>query len=226
MPRGRRGRRGPSAHHRSIVQGSDGLTINGGTYANGDASTTIQYNFLVVNINNSPSLTVSVPNAVAFVGLFGYPGQMFLQWQGASSTDASENSVFARSRNLVVNGGEFLYARRDVSKVYDHSVRYYQVNFLIIHFNSGFHQVGFLWLNPDNLFKMFYILIDIIAYCIVGFTTFIMGHIMCGRDFSNPCKLQDCPWFYIGWMCSCFAAALVYETSKTLFFPDDGPCAG
>ncbi|KAH6903726.1 hypothetical protein BKA70DRAFT_1404010 [Coprinopsis sp. MPI-PUGE-AT-0042] len=51
----RQSKRG-AVHHRSIVQGSKGLTINGGTYANGDASMTTQYNLLVINVNGSPSL--------------------------------------------------------------------------------------------------------------------------------------------------------------------------
>ncbi|KAH6903739.1 hypothetical protein BKA70DRAFT_1404017 [Coprinopsis sp. MPI-PUGE-AT-0042] len=55
MARGRQGKRG-TAHHRNIIQGSNGLTINGGTYANGDAPTTIQYNLLAINVNGSPSL--------------------------------------------------------------------------------------------------------------------------------------------------------------------------
>ncbi|KAH6901805.1 hypothetical protein BKA70DRAFT_1435793 [Coprinopsis sp. MPI-PUGE-AT-0042] len=48
--------------HRNIIQRSNGLTINGGMYANGDASTTIQYNLLVINVDSSPSLvsTISV----------------------------------------------------------------------------------------------------------------------------------------------------------------------
>ncbi|KAH6876966.1 hypothetical protein BKA70DRAFT_1448308 [Coprinopsis sp. MPI-PUGE-AT-0042] len=58
MARGRQGKRG-TVHHRSIIQGSNGLTINGGTYANRDASTTTQYNLLVINVNGSPSLAVS-----------------------------------------------------------------------------------------------------------------------------------------------------------------------
>ncbi|KAH6877003.1 hypothetical protein BKA70DRAFT_1576523 [Coprinopsis sp. MPI-PUGE-AT-0042] len=72
MVPGRRGKRG-RVHQRSIVHGSGGLTINGGTYANRDASTAINYNLLVININSSPSLTVSASHALLIVGLFCYP---------------------------------------------------------------------------------------------------------------------------------------------------------
>ncbi|KAH6901788.1 hypothetical protein BKA70DRAFT_1229605 [Coprinopsis sp. MPI-PUGE-AT-0042] len=57
MARRRQGKRG-TVHNRNVIQGSNGLTINGGTYASGDAPTTIQYNLLVINVNGSPSLTV------------------------------------------------------------------------------------------------------------------------------------------------------------------------
>ncbi|KAH6903736.1 hypothetical protein BKA70DRAFT_1404015 [Coprinopsis sp. MPI-PUGE-AT-0042] len=40
MARGRRPRRGPSVQHRNLIQGSNGPTIDGGTYATGDTSTT------------------------------------------------------------------------------------------------------------------------------------------------------------------------------------------
>ncbi|KAH6901817.1 hypothetical protein BKA70DRAFT_1522102 [Coprinopsis sp. MPI-PUGE-AT-0042] len=75
MARGRRWKHGPTTQQRGIVQGSNRLTINGGNYANGDASTTttIQYNLLVVNINDSPSLTLPASNALSLAGLFGYP---------------------------------------------------------------------------------------------------------------------------------------------------------
>ncbi|KAH6877001.1 hypothetical protein BKA70DRAFT_1576522 [Coprinopsis sp. MPI-PUGE-AT-0042] len=75
MGRGRRGKHAPTNldYHRSIIQGSNGLTISGGNYAHGDASTTIQYNLLVVNLNGSPSLTVSASNVASLVGLFGNP---------------------------------------------------------------------------------------------------------------------------------------------------------
>ncbi|KAH6903769.1 hypothetical protein BKA70DRAFT_1404020 [Coprinopsis sp. MPI-PUGE-AT-0042] len=73
MVPGRRGKRG-RVHSRSIVHGSDGMTINGGTYGNRDASTAINYNLLVININSSPSLTVSASHALLIVGLFCYPG--------------------------------------------------------------------------------------------------------------------------------------------------------
>ncbi|KAH6876999.1 hypothetical protein BKA70DRAFT_1576520 [Coprinopsis sp. MPI-PUGE-AT-0042] len=76
MARGRRGKHGPTTtQQRGIVQGSNGLTINGGNYANGDASTTTttQYNLLVVNINGLPSLTLPASNALSLAGLFGYP---------------------------------------------------------------------------------------------------------------------------------------------------------
>ncbi|KAH6876958.1 hypothetical protein BKA70DRAFT_1239604 [Coprinopsis sp. MPI-PUGE-AT-0042] len=60
MAQGRRGKRRPTTHQRGIIQGSNGLTVHGGTYANGDASTTTttttHFNLLVVNINGSPSL--------------------------------------------------------------------------------------------------------------------------------------------------------------------------
>ncbi|KAH6903730.1 hypothetical protein BKA70DRAFT_1404014 [Coprinopsis sp. MPI-PUGE-AT-0042] len=46
----------PSTSGIYIIQGSNGVTINGGTYANRDASTTTQYNLLVINVNSSPSL--------------------------------------------------------------------------------------------------------------------------------------------------------------------------
>ncbi|KAH6901779.1 hypothetical protein BKA70DRAFT_1568302 [Coprinopsis sp. MPI-PUGE-AT-0042] len=65
MARRRQGKRG-TVHHRNIIQGSNGLSINGGTFANGDAPTTIQYNFLVINLNSSPTLTVSVSDAAGF----------------------------------------------------------------------------------------------------------------------------------------------------------------
>ncbi|KAH6901775.1 hypothetical protein BKA70DRAFT_1435768 [Coprinopsis sp. MPI-PUGE-AT-0042] len=62
---------------RGIIQGSNGFTINGGNYNNGDASTststTIQYNLLVVNLNGSTSLIVSASNPLSLAGLFGYP---------------------------------------------------------------------------------------------------------------------------------------------------------
>ncbi|KAH6903724.1 hypothetical protein BKA70DRAFT_1227648 [Coprinopsis sp. MPI-PUGE-AT-0042] len=55
MVQRKQGNRG-TVYHRNIIQGSNGFTINGGTYANGDATTTIQYNLLVINVNGSPSL--------------------------------------------------------------------------------------------------------------------------------------------------------------------------
>ncbi|KAH6901778.1 hypothetical protein BKA70DRAFT_1435770 [Coprinopsis sp. MPI-PUGE-AT-0042] len=66
-----RKRRKRTTHQRAIIQGSTGITINGGNYHNGDASTstTVQYNLLVVNLNGSPSLIVST----SLAGLFGYP---------------------------------------------------------------------------------------------------------------------------------------------------------
>ncbi|KAH6903727.1 hypothetical protein BKA70DRAFT_1433346 [Coprinopsis sp. MPI-PUGE-AT-0042] len=77
MARGKRGKHGTITHQRGIIQGSNGFTINGGNYNNGDASTTttttIQYNLLVVNLNGSSSLTVSASNALSLAGLFGYP---------------------------------------------------------------------------------------------------------------------------------------------------------
>ncbi|KAH6903765.1 hypothetical protein BKA70DRAFT_1404018 [Coprinopsis sp. MPI-PUGE-AT-0042] len=42
--------------NRNIIRGSNGFTINGGTYANGNAHTTTQYNFLVINVSGSPPL--------------------------------------------------------------------------------------------------------------------------------------------------------------------------
>ncbi|KAH6876972.1 hypothetical protein BKA70DRAFT_1576510 [Coprinopsis sp. MPI-PUGE-AT-0042] len=73
MASGKRWKHRPTTQQKSIIQGSNGFTINGGNYDNGDASTTIQYNFLVVNMNGSPSLTVSASNALSLAGLFGYP---------------------------------------------------------------------------------------------------------------------------------------------------------
>ncbi|KAH6901811.1 hypothetical protein BKA70DRAFT_1405452 [Coprinopsis sp. MPI-PUGE-AT-0042] len=55
MAQRKQGKRG-TARNRNIIQGSNGFTINGGTYANGDAPTTNQYNLLVINVNGSPSL--------------------------------------------------------------------------------------------------------------------------------------------------------------------------
>ncbi|KAH6901816.1 hypothetical protein BKA70DRAFT_1522101 [Coprinopsis sp. MPI-PUGE-AT-0042] len=57
MAQRRQGKCG-TVHHRNIIQGSNGFTINGGTYANGDASTTTHYNLLVINVNGSPSLNI------------------------------------------------------------------------------------------------------------------------------------------------------------------------
>ncbi|KAH6876998.1 hypothetical protein BKA70DRAFT_1448340 [Coprinopsis sp. MPI-PUGE-AT-0042] len=65
MAQRRQGKRG-TVRSRNIIQGSKGFTINGGTYVNGDAPTTTQYNFLVINVNGSPSLAVSVSHAAAF----------------------------------------------------------------------------------------------------------------------------------------------------------------
>ncbi|KAH6901773.1 hypothetical protein BKA70DRAFT_1435767 [Coprinopsis sp. MPI-PUGE-AT-0042] len=65
MVQRKQGNRG-TVYHRNIIQGSNGFTINGGTYANGDATTTIQYNLLVINVNGSPSLAVSVSEASFF----------------------------------------------------------------------------------------------------------------------------------------------------------------
>ncbi|KAH6903729.1 hypothetical protein BKA70DRAFT_1566597 [Coprinopsis sp. MPI-PUGE-AT-0042] len=68
----RRKRKKHTTHQRGIIQGSTGFTIHGGNYNNGDVSTTttVQYNLLVVNVDGSPSLTISL----SLAGLFGYPG--------------------------------------------------------------------------------------------------------------------------------------------------------
>ncbi|KAH6876997.1 hypothetical protein BKA70DRAFT_1448339 [Coprinopsis sp. MPI-PUGE-AT-0042] len=67
MAQKRQGKRG-TVRNRNVIQGSNGLTINGGTYANGDAPTTIQYNLVVINFNGSPSLvsTISVSDIETF----------------------------------------------------------------------------------------------------------------------------------------------------------------
>ncbi|KAH6901800.1 hypothetical protein BKA70DRAFT_1435787 [Coprinopsis sp. MPI-PUGE-AT-0042] len=58
MARGSQSKCG-TIRNRNVIQGSNRLTINGGTYANRDASKTTQYNLLVINVNGSPSLAVS-----------------------------------------------------------------------------------------------------------------------------------------------------------------------
>ncbi|KAH6876976.1 hypothetical protein BKA70DRAFT_1239619 [Coprinopsis sp. MPI-PUGE-AT-0042] len=55
MAQRRQGKRG-TIRNRNVIQGSNGFTINGGTYANGDAPTTTQYNLLAINVSGSPSL--------------------------------------------------------------------------------------------------------------------------------------------------------------------------
>ncbi|KAH6901794.1 hypothetical protein BKA70DRAFT_1435783 [Coprinopsis sp. MPI-PUGE-AT-0042] len=59
MAQRRQGKRG-TVRNRNVIQGSNGLTINGGTYSNGNAPTTIQYNLLVINLNSSPSLRITL----------------------------------------------------------------------------------------------------------------------------------------------------------------------
>ncbi|KAH6876979.1 hypothetical protein BKA70DRAFT_1239622 [Coprinopsis sp. MPI-PUGE-AT-0042] len=60
MVQRRQGKRG-TIRNRNIIRGSNGFTINGGTYANGNAHTTTQYNFLVINVSGSPPLTSIFP---------------------------------------------------------------------------------------------------------------------------------------------------------------------
>ncbi|KAH6903751.1 hypothetical protein BKA70DRAFT_1227677 [Coprinopsis sp. MPI-PUGE-AT-0042] len=72
MAQRRQGKRG-TVCNRNVIQGSNGFTINGGTYANGDAPTTIQYNLLAITVNGSPSLYPGVcPGREGTQGGFDY----------------------------------------------------------------------------------------------------------------------------------------------------------
>ncbi|KAH6903722.1 hypothetical protein BKA70DRAFT_1227647 [Coprinopsis sp. MPI-PUGE-AT-0042] len=129
---------------------------------------------------------------------------MALQRYG-DGNDASQNSVFYGSNNFKVEGGEYLYARRDVSKIQDNSYSFNHINLLAFHFHgpSHDHYAAFLSLNLNFVLNILKSMLDTFGHYIVIDVTRHVWQTIWKRELSKaPCKIRDCPvdpWFHLGY---------------------------